>query len=125
MHQPTEIIYNGTCPICAREIAAYERYATSRALPLGFTPLAAADLAQWGLSPDQAARRLHVIHKGKLIAGVDAFAILWREMPRFRWLGHLVQWPLIRPIAGLIYERVLAPLLYAMHRRRQAKQQAV
>lgn len=121
MTDTTTVIYNGNCPICSREIAAYERYSEARDLPLAFTPLAQADLARLGLTPEDAARRIHVLHDGRLVAGVEAFAILWEAMPRFRWLGRVVRWPVVRPVAGLVYDRVLAPILYAMHRRRVAR----
>ncbi|MEM1363432.1 MAG: DUF393 domain-containing protein, partial [Pseudomonadota bacterium] len=121
MHTETEIIYNNSCPICSREIAAYQRYAEARALALDFTALDQADLASLGLTEDDAARRLHVIHEGKLLSGVDAFAVLWAAMPRFRWLSRLVRLPVIRPLAELVYERILAPLLFSWHRRQQLK----
>ncbi|MEM8958556.1 MAG: DUF393 domain-containing protein [Pseudomonadota bacterium] len=121
MTRPTEIIYNGSCPICSREIAAYERYASIRNLPLDFTPLDEADLAAHGLSAEDAARRLHIVQDGRLVSGVEAFALLWDAMPRFRWLAQLVRLPVVRPLAGVIYERLLAPLLYALHRRRRVR----
>ena len=120
----TTVIYNASCPICSREIEGYRRYSEARALPLRFQDLDRADLAGWGLTPEDAARRLHVIQDGELLAGVPAFAALWREMPRFRWLGSLVMRPWVRPAAEIVYERVLAPILYAMHRRRVARGQA-
>ena len=119
--EKTEIIYNGSCPICSREVNGYARYAQARALPLTFTDLTATDLDALGLTPDEAAERLHVLHEGKLVAGVDAFVILWAEMPRFRWLARLVTLPMIYPIAVFVYDQILAPLLFGMHKRRQAR----
>jgi len=117
----TRVIYNADCPICSREVNAYRRYADAKALPLRFDDIHADDLAEWGLTPDDAARRLHVIKDGRLIAGVPAFVALWDEMPRYRWLGRLVARPAIRPLANWTYERLFAPALYAMHRRRVAR----
>jgi predicted DCC family thiol-disulfide oxidoreductase YuxK len=117
----TEVIYNGSCPICSREVNGYARYAQSKALALTFTDLTAADLNILGLTPDEAAKRLHVLREGTLVGGVDAFIILWGEMPRFRWLARLVALPVINPTAVLIYDRILAPLLFGMHKRRQAR----
>ena len=90
-------------------------------LALTFTDLTATDLNNLGLTPDEAAKRLHVLQEGKLVGGVDAFVILWGEMPRFRWLARLVALPGINPTAVLIYDRILAPLLFGMHKRRQAR----
>jgi predicted DCC family thiol-disulfide oxidoreductase YuxK len=120
----TTVIYNASCPICSREVEGYRRYAEARALPLAFRDMDSADLARWGLTPQDAARRLHVIRDGRLHAGVSAFVMLWSEMPRFRWLARLVSLPVIRPLAEVVYERALAPLLYLMHRRRVARRAA-
>jgi len=120
----TTVIYNADCPICSREVDGYRRYAEARALPLHFQDMGRADLAAWGLTPEDAARRLHVVQQGRLLAGVDAFVALWAEMPRFRWLARLVALPGLRQAAELLYERALAPLLYAMHRRRVARRSA-
>jgi predicted DCC family thiol-disulfide oxidoreductase YuxK len=117
----TEVIYNGACPICSREIAAYARAAEAGALPLRFTDLSSCDLARLGLTEEAAARRLHVLRGGELLSGVPAFLALWAEMPRLRWLSRLVGLPGMRHVATLVYEGALAPALYAMHRRRQAR----
>jgi len=119
-----KVIYNANCPICSREVDSYRRYAEARGLPLRFEDLNTADLAQLGLTPSDAARRLHVVRDGRLLAGVDAFVALWSEMPRFAWLARLVSLPGIRQVARAVYEYVLAPALYALHRRRVARQGA-
>lgn len=118
MSNQTHVIYNGSCPLCSAEIDHYRRYAEGRALPIRFSDLTDADLSAHGLSPDDAARRLHVIRDGVLLSGVPAFAALWAEMPRYRWLSRVVLWPGVRPLACALYDRVLAPALYARHRRR-------
>lgn len=112
------VIYNGDCPVCAREIDGYRRHTRARGLPVEYDDLNAADLSRHGLTPDQAARRLYVEQGGRLHAGIDAFAVLWDAMPRFRWLARLVRQPGLHWLADRVYERALAPLLYAMHRRR-------
>ncbi|MEO0989952.1 MAG: DUF393 domain-containing protein [Pseudomonadota bacterium] len=121
MEQKTTVIYNAECPICSREIQAYERYAEARALPLGFDALDRGALDAFGIDRDTAARRLHVLKDGEVLSGVPAFAALWTEMPRFRWAGWLVMQPVIRPVVNVLYEGVLAPALYALHKRRQRR----
>ena len=117
----TEILYNGRCPICSAEIAQYRKQAEAAGAALRFTDLHAAELANWQLSADQATRRLHVRHDGQIISGFPAFLILWRALPRLRWLARLLSLPVLRQIAELGYDHIAAPLLYALHRRRQAK----
>lgn len=113
----TEVLYNDTCPVCRFEIDAYARRAVADGLPIRFDRLDRA--ADWGLTPDQAARALHVRQNGVVLSGLPAFRALWAAMPRWRWLARVTGWPVVRPICAAIYAWVLAPLLYRMDRRRQ------
>jgi predicted DCC family thiol-disulfide oxidoreductase YuxK len=115
----THVIYNASCPICAREVAAYRRRAEAHARPIAFHDIDAA--RDWGLTPEDAARRFHVVRDGELLSGVDAFVALWRELPGFRWLARLVALPGLNTVARLTYDHVAAPALYALHRRRVAR----
>ena len=119
--QETKVLYNGECPICSREIDSYARYAQGAALPLRFEALQDSNLARWGVTPEEAAKRLHVLKNGVVYDGLEAFQVLWADMPRFAWLARLTRRPLVQPLARRLYDYVLAPLLYAMHRRRQSR----
>jgi predicted DCC family thiol-disulfide oxidoreductase YuxK len=121
MQATTTVIYNDTCPICAREVAGYKRMAAREDLPIAFSGLSEGDHARHGLTEESAARRFHVLQDGQLVGGVDAFVLLWSQMPRLRWLARLVGAPVIRPLACMVYDRVLAPALYTFHRRRVRK----
>lgn len=113
----TTVIYNGACPVCSREIGMYRARAEGS---VAFVDLNDADLCRFGLTPDAAARRLHVVENGRLLSGVDAFRALWRATPGFRWLAGLVALPGIRWVAAAVYDRALAPALYRRHLRRMA-----
>jgi predicted DCC family thiol-disulfide oxidoreductase YuxK len=119
--EPLRIIYNDTCPICSREVGGYRRAAADAGAPVAFDGLDAPDLAELGLTRDTAARRFHAVRDGRLLSGVDAFAALWAELPRWRWLARVVTLPGIRTVAGLAYDHAAAPMLYALHRRREAR----
>ncbi|MBJ3761201.1 DUF393 domain-containing protein [Maribius pontilimi] len=115
------VIYNGQCPICAPEVRSYQRQARAADADLDFADLNDMDLSRFDLTEDQAAKRLHVVRDDTLISGVDAFLVIWRELPKTRWLARLIDRPVIRPVAGWIYNTVLAPILFAMHKRRQSR----
>jgi predicted DCC family thiol-disulfide oxidoreductase YuxK len=115
------VIYNETCPICSREVGQYARAARDAGAAIEFLGLAEADLCQHGLDRDSAARAFHVVRDGRLMSGVDAFVALWAELPRWRWLSRIVSLPVIRPVAGVLYDNIAAPALYALHRRREAR----
>ncbi len=116
MTQDTRVLYNQTCPICRAEITAYQRRAIRDGLPIAFDQLERAE--DWGLTPDQAARRLHVWHQGRVLSGLPAFRALWDQMPHLRWLARLTSLPVIAPLATFTYDRILAPILYRAHLRR-------
>ena len=122
MTQPdTRVLYNHDCPVCRAEITHYADYAGREGLAIGFDDLNRVDLGLWGVTADQAARRLHVVHEGRVLSGLPAFITLWQQMPRYRWLARIVALPGIRQAATLVYDHVLAPLLYRSHLRRQRR----
>ena len=122
MTNDTRVLYNETCPVCRFEIHHYRDYADSKALPIAFDDLMTGDLTVWGLTQDDAAKRLHVLHQGQIIAGIPAFLVLWEQMPRYRWLGKVVGLPGIKQIAYICYDHLLAPVIYAWHLRRLKRQ---
>ncbi len=125
MREEMTVIYNDTCPICAREVAGYRRMTKGRGLDITYAGLSDADMARFGLTRRQAARRLHVLEDGRMHDGVAAFALIWDRIPRLRWLARLVRLPVIGWGAALVYDHILAPALFAMHRRRERLGKAV
>ena len=122
MNNSTKVLYNGDCPVCSFEIDHYASYSRKHELPLEFEDLNHCDLAPWQLSQDQAARQLYVLNNNQLVSGIPAFLVLWQQMPRYRLLAAVVGLPVIRQFATLIYNSVLAPLIYRWHLRRKAKE---
>jgi predicted DCC family thiol-disulfide oxidoreductase YuxK len=114
----TTIIHNGTCPICAREVAQYARAADRAGVALDIQGLDGPARERAGLSRDAAARRFHVIRDGRLLSGLDAFLVIWEKLPRLRWLARALRPRWVRALADPLYDHVLAPALYALHRRR-------
>jgi predicted DCC family thiol-disulfide oxidoreductase YuxK len=45
-------------------------------------------------------------------------------MPRYHWLAKITGWPVIRPVTVFAYDKILAPLIYRWHLRRQSRAQA-
>lgn len=116
----TAVLYNANCPVCNFEIGHYARYASKNALPIRFDDLNSDARLGWGIDADTAARRLYVVQDGKLTSGIAAFAVLWAQMPRYRWLGRIVGLPGVRQTASFAYDHILAPLIYRWHLRRQS-----
>jgi len=122
MTDQTCVLYNGQCPVCSSEIAHYSKTAQANDVPIRFDDLHHGNLDRYSVDADTAARRLHVLHNGQLFVGVDAFIVLWRQLPRFRLLAKAVALPGIRQTATVVYDYILAPALYNRHRRRLQRQ---
>ena len=115
MTDGTVTIYNESCPICSREIEFYRSRSMAAKTSLRFEPTDAEISRRLGLSTKEAAQRLHAYSGGQIYRGVDAFVLLWSRTPGFEWLAQFVSLPIIRPLASVVYEGLLAPILYWMH----------
>ena len=118
----TRILFNADCPICNTEICHYRDYAKRYGIVMGFDDLNQIDPALYGVDLVDAAKRLHVLHEGRVVSGVPAFVVIWQQLPRYQWLAKIVCLPIVHFLSNLIYDVVLAPILYAAHLRRQRRQ---
>ena len=86
------VFHDGSCPLCAREIALMRRL--DRAGRIRFVD--AADPAV-SCPLDRAAMlaRFYAVEDGVMLSGAAAFAAMWRAIPLLRPLGLAAQWPLV------------------------------
>lgn len=111
------VYYDGSCPLCRREIDFYRGMRGADAMHwLDVSRASTAEVAP-GLTVSRALARFHVADQtGTLLSGGAAFAALWRALPAFRPLGYLFS---LRPLAWAL-ERAygvflrLRPRLQAM-----------
>jgi predicted DCC family thiol-disulfide oxidoreductase YuxK len=116
------VYYDGSCPLCTREIAYYQRSPAASGL-LWVDVSRAADLGP-GLDCQSAMQRFHVRDsQGRLHHGAAGFARLWRELPGWRWQGRLLALPPLGWLAEAAYRLFLPlrPLLQRALRSRQAQ----
>ena len=109
-----KVLYNGSCPICSKEIDHYRKHSTNIEYEDLETIMC---FSAWGIDKEDAKKSLHVYHDETVYTGVNAFIVLWREIPRYKWLSTLVSYPMIYPIANIIYDNLLAPILYRINRK--------
>ena len=102
--------FNESCNICRAEINHYKKINKSidwidvinNKDAMNDTKLSSKDLI----------RRLHIIKNKKLYKGLDAFLIVWEEIPKYKLLSNFAKLPVIYHIGYLIYEFFALLLFY-------------
>ena len=109
------VYYDGSCPLCRREIALYRGRARADFVDVSDPKNLPADL-----SAPAAMARFHVRDGGRLVSGAMAFAALWRATPRLRTLGRIAQAPGVSSVLEASYAAFLRvrPALQRLVRRR-------
>lgn len=104
------VFYDGSCPLCVREIGFYRRQTGADKLNwVDLSTVKDGSVAP-GLSCQAALAKFHVqTQSGELLQGGTAFAALWRELPKFRTLGRIGGQAPFRWCLNLGYE-VFLPL---------------
>jgi len=89
------VYYDGSCPLCLREIGFYRRREGAQTLAwIDVSDEAGQARLPDGVPREQALGRLHLIGKdGRIHSGGEAFAMIWSELPALRWLGRLMALP--------------------------------
>lgn len=103
------VYYDGACPLCRAEIASYQR--TEGAEALRWVDASASGEGELGPGLDAATAlaRMHVRRAdGTLLQGAAAFAEIWSQLPRWRWLARIARWPGVLPVLDVLYTVFLA-----------------
>ena len=98
------VFYDGSCPLCRREIAVYRR--CKGAEEIRWTDISRIEDAEVapGLLKSEAMARFHAIDdKGQLRSGAAAFLLVWRSLPSFRALSRLQNVKGVMPALELAY----------------------
>jgi len=93
------VYFDGACPVCSREIAAYQRLRGAGSIDWVDASRCAPQALGPGLDRDAALARLHVRRDdGSLVDGAAAFAAVWQRLPAFALLGRIAGWAPLRPV---------------------------
>ena len=82
------IYYDGSCPLCRREIDWYRRRGTLAS----FCDVSDPNKVPDDLTPEQAMARFHIRDQdGSLRDGAEAFVIVWAYTPGLTWAARLLR----------------------------------
>lgn len=100
------VYYDGKCGLCAREIRHYKRIAPEGVFDWQDITHTPDSFTQKGYTLAEGLKALHAEDEsGRMHIGVAAFILIWRHLPRWRWLARFASLPGIRHMGGFAYDR--------------------
>tara|TARA_B100001093_G_C26640290_1_gene932882 strand:- start:413 stop:763 length:351 start_codon:yes stop_codon:yes gene_type:complete len=110
-----KVYFNESCNICRAEINLYKKQNIREIDWVDITNNIEAEKET--LKDDKTLlRRLHVIKDGKVFDGAEAFLLIWKNIPKYKFLYSIFRLPIIFQIFSLAYE-VIAFFLYLKNRK--------
>ena len=110
-----KVYFNNSCKICKAEIDLYKKEKIDE---IDWVDITDNELAEKETSKDskQLLRRLHVKDGEKILGGAAAFLLLWKKMPKYKFLYNFFKLPIIFNIFSLVYE-LIAFFLYVKNKK--------
>ena len=110
-----KVYFNNSCKICKAEIDLYKKEKINE---IHWVDITDNELAKKETSKDnkQLLRRLHIKDGDKVYGGAEAFLLLWKTMPKYKFLYNFFKLPIIFNIFSIVYE-VVAFFLYIKNRK--------
>jgi uncharacterized protein (TIGR01777 family) len=124
---PTEVYFNGDCPVCRSEMAHYASLCATERPQIRFTDAMqqSDDLVACGLRVEHLKRRVYLRDaEGRMLSGMPALIHLWSRIPKYRLLADFLTLPVIRPLSALVYDHAIAPSLALWADSRRADREA-
>ena len=114
-----KVYFNNSCKICKAEIDLYKKEKIDE---IDWVDITDNELAQKETSKDnrQLLRRLHVKDGEKVFGGAEAFLLLWKKMPKYKFLYNFFKLPIIFNIFSVVY-KIVAFFLYIKNRKQLKK----
>ncbi len=101
MNEPDVLYYDGSCPLCKREMAHLDRLKSDQLVLKNIH-----DLEPDADIPDAATllKSLHLRRGNSWIVGLDANIAAWQHT-RIGFFWRCLSWPVVRPVAGWFYQQ--------------------
>ena len=110
-----KVYYNESCSICRAEIDHYKKQNIEEIDWVDITNNISAE-KETLKSDKELLRRLHVKDNEKVFDGAEAFLLLWKRMPKYRFLYNFFKLPIVFNIFSIIYE-IVAFFLYLKNKK--------
>ena len=114
-----KVYYNESCSICRAEIDLYKKQNIQEIEWVDITNNIAAEKDT--LKDDKTLlRRLHVEEDGQVYDSAEAFLLVWKKIPKYKFLYNFFRLPIIFSIFSMFYE-IIAFFLYQKNKKQIQK----
>ena len=110
-----KVYFNNSCKICKAEIDLYKKEKVSE---IDWIDITDNDLAEKETLKNnkELLRRLHVKEGQKIVQGAEAFLLLWKKIPKYKFLYNFFKLPVIFNLFNIAYE-IIAFFLYLKNKK--------
>ena len=110
-----KVYYNNSCNICRAEINLYKKQNIKNIEWIDITNNKFAEKETFKNSKELL-RRLHVKEGKKVIQGAEAFLLVWKKIPKYKFLYNFFKLPIIFNLFSFGYE-IIAFFLYLKNKK--------
>ena len=110
-----KVYFNNSCKICKAEIDLYKKEKIDEIDWIDITNNDSAEI-ETSKNDKELLRRLHVKDGERVLQGAAAFLILWKKIPKYKFLYKFFKLPIIFQLFSLIYE-IVAFFLYLKNKK--------
>ena len=114
-----KVYYNESCSICRAEIALYKKQNIKE---IEWVDITSNKVAEKKISRDNKTllRRLHVEQDGKVFEGAQAFLLVWKKIPKYKFLYNFCKLPIVFTLFSFVYE-IIALFLYLKNKKQLSR----
>jgi len=114
-----KVYFNNSCNICRAEINLYKKENIEDIKWVDITDNKSAEI-ETKKNDKALLRRLHIENNGKIIDGAEAFLLVWKKIPKYKFLYTFFKTPIIFTLFSLSYE-IIAFFLYLKNKKQLSK----
>jgi predicted DCC family thiol-disulfide oxidoreductase YuxK len=114
-----KVYYNESCSICRAEINLYKKQNIKQIDWIDITNNAKAE-KDTSKDDKSLLRRLHVEEDGQIFDGAKAFLLVWKKIPKYKFLYNFFKTPVIFTLFSFFYE-IIAFFLYLKNKKQLSK----
>ena len=110
-----KVYFNNSCKICKAEIDLYKKEKIEEIDWIDITNNTSAT-KETSKNKNQLLRRLHIKDGEKVLEGAEAFLLMWKKIPKYKFLYSFFKLPIIFSLFHFGYE-IIAFFLYLKNKK--------